>query len=239
MAISTSYPTKKNVLDYTKQYFYSFGKFIPYIIIIVLLIIMFFMQKCNTNKETIYIGEIAKYKDTVMTYKDAFGGYVSYNTTLELKNREQLAIIAEKNKQLFELQKSFKTVESATSIKTELQLVHDTIYFTDTIPCDFQQFYLTDSNKFWSVKAYIAPSFFMIDTLKTFNEMSMVIGTKKASLFKRAEHRIEVKNSNPYVITTNISSYTIKETPKWWQTKAFIFGAGLVSGLTVNYWLRK
>lgn len=222
-----------------KNHIKTFAKFIPYIIIIALLIIMFFMQKCNTNKETIYIGEITKYKDIVMTYKDAFGDYVSYNTTLELKNRKQLTIIAEKDKKLFKLQKSFKTVESATSIKIVTQLVHDTIHFPDTIPCDFQQFYLTDSNKYWSVKAYIAPSFFMIDTLKTFNEMSMVIGTKKAGFFRRVEHRIEVKNSNPYVITTNISSFTIKEVPKWYQRKAFTFCVGLASGITINYWLRK
>lgn len=227
---------KKTVLDYIKQY----AKFVPYIIIIALLIVIFLMQKCNTTSQNTYIANIAKYKDTVMTYKDAFGNYVAYNTTLELQNREQLAIIDEKNKQLFQLQKDFKEVESATTIGTELQIVHDTIFFDKPIPCDFEQFYLTDSNKFWRVKAYIAPSFFMIDSLKAFNEQSMVIGTKKMGFLKKDERRVEIINSNPHFVTKNIGSFVIeKEKPKWYETKIFIFGAGIVGGLTANYWLRK
>jgi len=231
--------SRKNIFDYVKFYFYEYAKFIPYAIIIILLAIIFFMQKCDKQKLLNNLTEIVSYKDSAKTYKDKYGFAISYNQSLILANKEALTVISLKEKQLYDLQKQFKNVKSANNIKWKVELIHDTIRFTDTIPCEFEQFYLTDSNKFYNVKAYIAPSFFMIDTLYFLNEQSIFIGTKNFGFFRPAEHRIEIKNSNPYVITTNINSYTVKNKPKWYETKAFIFGAGIVSGLAVNSWLKK
>lgn len=209
-------------------------KSIPYVIIVVLIVIIFFLQRCSTRKQNAYIANIEDYKDTAKTFKNKLGATVSYNEVLEAQNREQLSTIVQKDKQLFLLQKDFKTVESATSIKTVIQLVHDTVRFKDSIPCNFEPFYFNDSNKFYTMKAYIAPSFFSLDTLSMYNTQSIVIGEKKVSFWKKAERRIEIQNSNPYFITTNIGSYVISEQKKWYNTNIFKFGVGFVAGFFTN-----
>jgi hypothetical protein len=224
----------KIVISDIKKYL----KYVPYIIIAVLLLIIFLMTKCQGRIETKYIAEIEGYKDSVKTYKDKNGQLVSYNQVLEVNNKEQLLAIAQKDKQLADMIKNYKDIESATSVTTITQIVHDTIRFRDTIPADFTQIYINDTNKYYWLGAYIAPSFFMIDTLQFFNEQSIVVGSKKMGFLKSPEHRIEIKNSNPYVITKTISSYTIKDEKKWYESRLFIFGVGLAAGFVVYDQLR-
>ena len=211
----------------------------PWVLLVACIIIMFFMSKCKESEKTALLKGVMEYSTKVQTYIDKTGKLVSYNESLQLENREQIDIITKKDKQLYILQHEFKVVESATSINTVVQLVHDTIFFDNQIPCEFEQFYLTDSNEYWSVKAYIAPKFFMIDSLKLFNEESIVIGTKKKSFWKAPVHTIEVKNSNPYFVTTNIGSYTFRETKKWYEKGIVKFGVGIVAGFVLNNQLRR
>ena len=207
-----------------------------YIIIVGLVAVIFFMQKCNTRSETKLIATIEQYSDSVKNYKDERGCLIVYNQTLEVQTRKQLDEIAKRDKQLYFLQQKFKYVESATSVGTEIKIVHDTIPYAvhDTIPCDFEQFCIVDTNKWYNLRAYIAPKFFILDSLQLFNNESIVIGSKKTSFWKAPERRIEVQNSNPYITTKTISSYVIKDDKKWYETKAFIFGAGFVSGFVIN-----
>jgi len=213
---------------------FKFLKTIPYIVIAALLVIMFFMTKCQNASQTKLLASIEEYKTDAKTYIDKVGDLVSYNQVLEVNSKEQLSVICAKDKQLADLLKDFKKVESATKINYEIRLVHDTIRFTDSIPCEFVQKYITDSNKWYNFSAYVAPSFFMIDTLRFYNEQSLVIGTKKMGFLKKPERRAEIKNSSPYVIVTNISSAVITEKPKWYQTTLFKFAAGFVTGFIIN-----
>ena len=212
----------------------SIIKFIPYIIIILLIIIIIFLQRCSVRKQNAYINNITSYKDTAKTYKDKTGNLISYNETLEAQNRQQLSDLLKANKQLYLLQQSFKTVESATEIKTVIKLLHDTIHFKDSIPCNFDIFSIVDTNKWYHLKVLIGPDLFSIDTLSIFNTQSCVIGEKKVSFWKKPKRRIEVINTNPYFITTNIGSYVISEDKKWYQTTAFKFGVGLVTGYFIS-----
>jgi hypothetical protein len=65
------------------------------------------------------------------------------------------------------------------------------------------------------------------------NNQTIVVGEKRVGLFKK-EHRVEVTNSNPYLMTTNLGSYTITDKKKWWQHPLINFGIGLVGGYVIG-----
>ena len=71
----------------------------------------------------------------------------------------------------------------------------------------------------------------MLNELTVFSEPTITLGTTKDGLFKRPRQVVIYENQNPYVKLKDVSSLTIKEQEKWWQTTWFKVGVGVTGGL--------
>jgi hypothetical protein len=82
------------------------------------------------------------------------------------------------------------------------------------------------NDKYYAINGRSTNKGLFIDELSIPNTQSIVVGNRKQG-FLRTEYRIEVQNSNPYIKTTDIDSYTIKERNKR-------LGLGLYIGYGLN-----
>jgi len=201
-----------------------------YYIVIAVLIAIFFLRECkhqgNTDR---LISSISEYQDSVKYYKTETGNLVAHNSVLELENQNQMESLLQKDKEFKELSDKFNSIDASGEVDQETIIIKDTLELIDSIPCDFKPIQINKVTPHYSIFATIEPSLLTIDTMKMFNTIKYIVGEKKIGLFKK-EKRIEIINSNPYIRTTNATTYTISDKKKWYQTKAFAFGCGVISG---------
>ena len=160
----------------------------------------------------------------------------SANTAFEI-NKTQLASLEDENEALKELVNEYKEVESVTTVITETTI--DTVFlsFDSPISVDssgsFRKSVSIDS-AFYSFSCTFTEKAFTLNEIKIPNEQHIVIGDRKIrgifGIPKGKEYAINIVNSNPYVQTINIQTYKIVDEKKWYETRGFAIGAGLVGG---------
>jgi hypothetical protein len=203
-----------------------------YIIVILIVAILFSLRECVHQKNVDeMINDIATYSDSAKYYKGKHGEVIAYNSLLKVQNDDQLRAILSSNKQIADELKNFKSIKEVTTIKNNFYL-HDTIKLpANSIPCDFKPFPLRKSNKDFTFKGTLSTKDFVIDSLFIPNETNIIIGKRKTG-FLKYEEQVVVKNSNPYITTTNVSNVSVKYEKKWWEkgwvkvVGGFILGYG-------------
>jgi hypothetical protein len=184
--------------------------------IVVIAICLFFFRECQHRKDVDeLVKNISTYSDSAKHYKSKYGE-VSYNKTLQFDNQKQLESYIASNDTLKQLLKKYKNTNSVTIIKDKV-FIHDTIPipFETKIPCNFNAFKIRSHKDSLNYKfvGTLFPNKFLIDTILLNNKQTVVDGYKKIGLFKK-EHRIEILNSNPYIVVSNIGGYVVKDKPK-------------------------
>lgn len=169
------------------------------------------------------------YTDTVKYYKAKNGDIVAYNESLEISEKT-LRIM---NDSLDKALKNIKVKDPEVIIQIEERIVikEVEVRFTDSIPCPpfYKPFDLTE--EFYSLSGSVTNTKFSLDSLQIPNTQSVVVGTKKNGLFKRNDHIVTVQNSNPYMNTEKIKSYTIKQKKRWYETTPFKVTVGFIAGV--------
>ena len=152
-------------------------------------------------------------------------------------NKTQLQVLENDNKKLKKLVDEYKEVESVTTVITETTI--DTVFlsFDSPISVDssgsFRKSISIDST-FYSFSCTFTEKAFTLNEIKIPNEQHIVIGDRKIrgifGIPKGKEYAIDIINSNPYVQTINIQTYKIVDEKKWYETRGFAIGAGIVAG---------
>ena len=116
--------------------------------------------------------------------------------------------LRDSTEQLKEMVSYYKQVAAAAQIesRTEITSVEIPYEIPDTdfdIPFHKQ-------NPFYSIKGRSTNFGLFLDTLAIPNRQTIVIGDRKEGFFKR-EFRMDVINSNPYIQTTDMNSFVLKQ----------------------------
>ena len=215
------------------------NKNLIYISIIAILILFGVVREgCNSSKTDKLLDSVQNYSDSAQFYKTENGTQVAYNQSLLLENKEQLQSLFAKNDTMRELLDKYKNIKNVTIIK-ETIVIRDSIPYGIDIPCDFNPFTVKRDSIHYNFTGTIGKSFFRIDSLTIPNEQSIIVGQRKLGFLKGKERRVEIVNSNPLIITSNIGSYVVEEKKKWYETRAFSFLIGFGFGYGTSEYLNK
>jgi len=149
-------------------------------------------------------------------------------------NKDLLKELTKENEELKQATKDFKNVESYTKVKTITKIDTVTVYFDNDIP-DFGLLNISIDSSLFSLSAVVSNKAFTLKSLEVPNQAQIIIGDKKikgwTGITKGTEYQINIINSNPLVSNMDMQTYTIKEEKKWYETRGFAAGVGLVGGL--------
>tara|TARA_R100000734_G_scaffold19149_1_gene18617 strand:- start:1978 stop:2628 length:651 start_codon:yes stop_codon:yes gene_type:complete len=149
-------------------------------------------------------------------------------------NKDLLKELKKENEELKEATKDFKNVESYTKVKTITKIDTVTVYFGDDIP-DFGILDVNIDSSLFSLSAVVSNKAFTLKSLEIPNQSQIIVGDKKiigwTGITKGTEYQINIINSNPLVSNIDMQTYTIREEKKWYETRGFAAGVGLVGGL--------
>jgi hypothetical protein len=209
--------------------------------IVTLGVCLFLFRDCQHQKVVDnLVKNVATYSDSAKHYKSKYG-IVAFNQTLQFQNDKQLKAYLSQNDTLKKLLKSFKKVSAVVTGK-EIVYIHDTVSipFEVKIPCDFKPFQVKRDCTHYHFKGTIFPDKFNIDEISIPNKQTVVLGEKKTGLFKK-EYRVEITNSNPFIITSNVGGYTVNPKKEWYQRPVvtFLIGAAVGSAASTAIHMKK
>ena len=149
-------------------------------------------------------------------------------------NKDLLKELTKENEELKQATKDFKNVESYTKVNTITKIDTVTVYFDNDIP-DFGLLNISIDSSLFSLSAVVSNKAFTLKSLEVPNQTQIIVGDKKikgwTGITKGTEYQINIINSNPLVSNMDMQTYTIKEEKKWYETRGFAAGVGLVGGL--------
>lgn len=185
-------------------------KFWHGLVLMGVLAIFFKIQGCNSDRK--YENEVEKnlrYKDTVMTYQAQDGTLVNFNEALETRLDA-----------FFEVQgDSVKNYLRNIKIpKPDVVTVYSERFYVDSIPqvslgltnCDFDTTFTLD-NPWYNINGRVTDEALKINSITIPNKATIVVGDSKQKWWKRKEYIVTIDNTNPYIQTQGIQSYTFKE----------------------------
>ena len=197
----------------------------------VMLILAFsLLQKCGENKtlEDNLQVEI----DNVRQYEDLKGEIVEYNDVMNTKFKDLELYNAELKEEIHNMM--IKNPEFIVLSTTELRV--DTVYvpFADTLPCDDFVKNIEIDSTWYNIGMTLTKESLMIDSMIFPNEQIVTIGEKKNGLFKRNEHIVAVKNTNPYMSTDTLETYTFKKDKKFFERPSVNITLGVFAGIVIS-----
>lgn len=168
------------------------------------------IRSCSIERA--YNSEVQRnldYKDTVMTYKAKDGVYVDYNKALETKLNAFMEAYGDSIKDY---------LDNIRIPKPDVYTVYSERFYVDSIPqimlglsdCDFDTSFYLD-NPWYKINGRVSNEALSLSSIDIPNTSTIVVGDRKEKWWKRSEYIVSVTNSNPYIQSTGIRSYTFKE----------------------------
>jgi hypothetical protein len=207
--------------------------------IIIILIVLLFREGCNQKKVDDLIDDISNYKTEAQVYKTKLGLEINTNRALSLNSQKQMRTLLATNDTLMDWIKQFKVINGAVTLRETTIIKEIVVPFDRIIPCDFKPFSANKINKDFQFYTKVSNTGLTIDSLKIPNESKIVIGEKREGFLKlKNKLVVDVNNSNPYIVTSNISGYVYEPKKKWyekmWVNFAIGLGAGYIGSQVIN-----
>ena len=197
--------------------------------------LFFFMDSCEKKKQ-MYNQSVAisNYTDSVQTYKDKNGKLIDYNQSMQVNldvAYDNVAGLEDKIKRL-KLKKPEVVIEYKNSVSI------DSIDVPIEIPCESFSLTFRVDSPHYSINGLLTDKNLSFKNITVPNEQTFIVAKKRPKWYKRSEYIVALENSNPYVQSTGLQSYTIKPTQKFYQKWYFHVGVGVVGGLLLNNTLK-
>ena len=214
-------------------------KFIKENLLIIILGVFFFfffnskVSELKTEKKE--LKEIINYVHESKQYISKSGKEVSYNKSLEVSLNSLLATQDSLIDYIKELDLKIKNVKSTTVITERLKTdtVEVPILFTE---CSFDTTLHIDSSHY-NMDFTIRNDLFRVNSLEFPNRQNITISDRKEKWYKRPENIVTITNTNPYIKTEGITSYTIKQPLVWYEKPWLNLLVGTILGGTVYYFI--
>lgn len=210
----------------------------PYIIAFVFAIL--FLDQCGKTSQLKSNNQSSEefLNDTISYFKNKVGQEVAEKTALK-GDKDQLKILLSKQidstSNLKELVKEYKSIDAAGNVNQETRIDTIRIPYDSIINFDFIRKW-SKIDKFYSISGTSNQIGISIDSIVIPNTLSFAIGEKKTNFFK-TETKVNVVNSNPYVKTTGLDTYTYSQRKKRLGI-GFSAGYGIKGvylGIGINY----
>ncbi len=207
----------------------------PWILSVILVIALLFQSlKSQHDEDKLVHDIISSYSDSVKYERLKNGALIATNTSLKLNSQKQIKEMASNlNDTIKEMLKKFKSVSNVTYVTNTFLARKDTIHYKQDIPCDFKPFKVRrGSDTSYKFVGTIGKDYFSIDSLSIKNKIAIVSGRKKIG-FMKWDNGVDINNSNPLMITSNITSYQYVPVKKWYEKTwvHWIEGALIQSGV--------
>ena len=203
-----------------------------------LIVVLFFMllQKC-TDQNEIYASlksSQAFLNDTIAYYENEIGQQVAERKAIQ-GNTDVLEVLLSKQidstGQLKRLVSKYKNLAAAGNITQETIIDTVEIPYEVAVPYEFTRDFSKQTDNYL-ISGTSRQKGVTLSEIQIPNTLSFAIGKKRTGLFK-SEYRIEVVNSNPYIYTTGLDSYTL-EVPAKRLGLSLYAGYGVGSNLTLQ-----
>lgn len=158
----------------------------------------------------------------------------------KLIQQEQLILTLQQAKNLNVIDtKDWKNTQSRVEFVTQTRIdtifiafndtlrINDTIHSKSNFDC-LKHFNLSD--KFFYINGNVLENGIKIDSLSFPNIATITIGEKRQGIFKKSLPIVEIKNSNPYIKTIDLSNVVINNKKKTYQKNSFWFTIGTSLG---------
>ena len=158
----------------------------------------------------------------------------------KLIQQEQLILTLQQAKNLNVIEsKDWKNTQSRIEFVTQTRIdtifiaftdtlrINDTIYSKSDFEC-LKHFNLND--KFFYINGNVLENGIKIDSLSFPNIATITIGEKRQGIFRKSLPIVEIKNSNPYIKTIDLSNVVINNKKKTYQKNSFWFTIGTSLG---------
>jgi hypothetical protein len=137
--------------------------------------------------------------------------------------------------------KYLKEVNNVIKLSEEVRILKKQGKFVDTVYIDNFNSYewirlpfdVAFGDKWYNLNITINETP-MLNSLITYSQPIITIGTIKKGLFKKPERVTIYENANPYIKLQSVESITIKEQKKWHQTTWFKVGVGFIGGVLIT-----
>jgi len=212
--------------------------------ILLVVLLVFAMRECHISE--VKIGEnylvLKDYKNKTMGFKRTInkqGEEIIMQQEALIDRDKTIKKELLKNSELQEMNRQIKIQSGFNKGNFTAKYIYDTIYHTDTvmnyIPVGTR--FLKDEQWFL-VSGEVGVEGIDFDSIMFKNELTLTLGYKKKKLrdiFKEKPLVIEGVNTNPYITTTGMQNISFKKPKKkWYETRAFAFGVGMLSGMIVE-----
>lgn len=196
---------------------------------IVGVLLLFLVDGCDAKRKLERQSlEILNYEDSVSFYKSKTGDLIAYNTALKVSSAEQIKGLEKELKEL-------KLKEPEVVIRYKSKTMIDSIAIPIEIPCeDFTKEIDVDSAHY-KIAINLTNESLLFKSILIPNEQSIFVAKKKERWWKASEYSVVVKNSNPYMQSLGLQSYTIKPNDKFYEKKWFWTALGAAGGFYVGY----
>ena len=202
-------------------------------------ILMFsYVKSCSKHKQdNARIATLLDYKHEVKEYTTKDGKKVSYNTNITV-TPEDLKLVGDTLLNYIKsLELKIKNVYSSTIITERVRIdsVPYPVYLTD---CAFDTtIQILDSN--YMIDLTLRNTGILFNSIEIPNRRGVTIAKHREKWWKKKETIVTVTNSNPYIQTDGISSYTFKQKKKIWERPIIPLAAGGALGIWLGIKLAK
>ena len=215
--------------------------------ILLVVVLIFAMRECHISEISVgdnYI-KLDQYKKEAMAYNktiNKLGQEVTYQEAVLIDKNKVIEKQILENSNLSKLNRQIKlqTVASKSNFtagyeNAEVHEIHtsDTIYEFIPVGTNFSH-----SEEWFALSGRVGGDGIEFDSVQFNNSLTLTLGYGKRKglkeLFKEKPLIIEGVNSNPYMSTVGMQNIAFKKPKKkWYETRAFAFGVGVVAGIAI------
>jgi len=210
------------------------------LLVVLCLIIALLVWLLSNSRERLskYQNQISKYSNLEQDFNERIlkdSSRLVEQEQIILSQKEAIDLGLLEIKRLKKIKSKVSTI-TITKIDTfyipfkEVLHIHDTIYPIGTLKTP-KRFEL--SNPFYGINGVVLTNGIVIDSLGIKNRMDITIGQKRNGIFKKSTPIVEVVNSNPYVQTLSMQNVIIEDKKRFYESKLFWFGAGVLGGVLI------
>jgi len=203
------------------------SRFFNRIVIFALLALVCFLlvKNCERAKDVErFKTNAAVLKEDLSFTKSKLGQEIAGKSALEVTLKELKKGYWIKDDSLTDITRKFKKIQSATIIKTVVEIDSIKIPYKNPANEYFNQSWSKETPLF-AISGISTNSFMQINTLRLFNTQRLVIGTEKG--FFNNTLSVKVTNSNPHIKTTELLTQSVTIPNKR-------FGVGFFAGINIT-----
>ena len=193
----------------------------------------FFLQNCE-NKKALEIQslKLAQYTDSITFYKDMSGELVAKNQVIEIANANTVSKLEDEISKL-------KVKKPEVVIKYKNTIIIDSIPYEISIPCEKFQETINIDSTYYKISMKLSNNLLYLYQIEILNEQTLAIGKVKERWYKNSEYSVVIKNTNPYVVSTNLEAYKIKPKTKFYDKPLFWSMLGVAGGFYLGNKINK